>query len=155
MRNYLTILIILLFIATNSVAQKRSAYFELLGSGGLGSMNYEQVFYQKSNYQFTWRAGLSVAPIDKNNGVGIIFPLLLNTRIGKQKHKLELGIGQGVTITTKGHLFILAPALLGYRYEPVNKSLFYRVSYTPLISYIIDFQVQNWLGLSVGYTFKN
>jgi len=135
--------------------KRKSIYFEIAGSGGLGSINYERHFAVKNNTEFTWRAGLSFAPIDKNNGTGIVFPLMISSLIGKTSHKLELGLGQGVTITTKGHLFMLTTAALGYRYQPIAKRWFYRVTYTPLISYLVDFQIQQWAGISIGYSFNS
>ena len=144
----------LLSFGQTEFEKRKSIYFELAGSGGFGSINYESHFAKKNNVEFTWRAGLSLAPIDKNNGVGIVFPLMINSFIGKKAHKLELGIGQGITVTTKGSLFTLTTAAIGYRYQSATKKWFYRVTYTPLISYLIDFQVQHWAGISLGYTFN-
>ena len=133
---------------------RKSIYLELAGSGGIGSINYEKQFAQHLKTQYTWRAGFSLAPIDKNNGTGLVFPLMINALLGKKAHQLELGIGQGITLTTKGHFFALGTAVLGYRYQKPDKRWFYRVSYTPLISYLADFQYQHWAGISVGYTFN-
>lgn len=136
------------------VLSRRYAFLELAGSGGLGSLNYERPFRQKNNSVFTGRAGFSVAPIDKNNGVGLVFPVMANVMIGKNAHKLEVGLGQGITFTTKAHFFARTTAALGYRYQPADKRIFYRVTYTPLISYLIDFQVEQWFGASIGFTFN-
>jgi hypothetical protein len=141
------------FAQSDSIKRK-SFFFELAGSGGLGSINYEKAFQKVNSTEFTWRAGLSIAPIDKNNGNGIVFPLMVNTVIGKNAHKIEFGLGQGVTITTKGSFFFLTTAAIGYRYQRDDKHWFYRITYTPLISYLVDFQIQQWAGLSIGYTFK-
>jgi len=134
--------------------KRKSIFVELAGSGGLGSLNYESSFFKKNKTELSWRAGLSFAPIDKNNGVGIVFPLLINSLVGDNSHKLELGIGQGFTITTKGRFFMLTNAVVGYSFQSERNNWFYRISYTPLISYIVDFQVQQWAGISIGYTFK-
>jgi hypothetical protein len=80
---------------------------------------------------------------------------MVNSLIGASNHRLELGVGQGVTITTRGSFFILATALIGYRFDAKNSPLFFRATYTPLISYLIDFQFQQWGGVSIGYTFKS
>lgn len=156
----LTYIILLNFFSIIAIGQeesssKNSIFLELAGSGGLGSINFEQSFFQKSITELTWRVGLSFAPIDKNNGTGIVFPLMINALIGQNAHKLEVGLGQGITITTRGSAFTLTTVAVGYRYQPAQKSWFYRVSYTPLISYLVDFQTQHWGGLSIGYTFKN
>lgn len=143
----------LIFGQTN-LNKRKSFFLEIAGSGGVGSINYERQFHQNGKTEFTWRLGLSVAPIDKNNGTAIVFPVMINSLVGNNSHKLELGLGQGVTITTKGSLFALTIASLGYRYQPENKNWFYRITYTPLISYLVDFQVQQWGGVSIGYTFN-
>jgi hypothetical protein len=145
----LTIVTQLSFGQTDS-DKRKSVYVELAGSGGIGSFNFEKHFLKKNTTVFTWRAGLSLAPVDKNNGIGIVFPLMMNSLIGKHSHKLELGLGQGITLTTKGSFFALTTAAIGYRYQSDNKKWFYRVTYTPLISYLVDFQIQQWGGLSLS-----
>jgi hypothetical protein len=157
--NRIVVLLLLTFISHRFFAQteqlkRKSIFFELAGSGGFGSINYEKAFCKKNNTEFTWRAGFSIAPIDKNNGVGIVFPVMVNAIIGKNAHKAEFGLGQGITITTKGSFFALTTVAIGYRYQREDKHWFYRVTYTPLISYLADFQVQQWGGISIGYTFK-
>ncbi len=134
-------------------ASRKSIFLELAGSAGLGSLNFEHHFFRKGVMELTWRAGISIAPIDRNNGTAIIFPLLINALVGPKSHKLEVGIGQGLTITTKGNPFALTTGVLGYRYQAEDQSFFYRLSYTPLISYLVDFQWQHWAGASIGYTF--
>lgn len=147
-------LIVSNLIFGQTVHKRKSMFLEIAGSGGLGSVNYEKLFYQKNKTEFTWRAGLSIAPIDKNNGTGIVFPLMVHSIIGKSAHKIEFGLGQGITITTKGSFFALTTASIGYRFQSQTKKWFYRVTYTPLISYLVDFQVQQWAGISIGYTFN-
>tara|TARA_R110002111_G_scaffold228138_1_gene289618 strand:+ start:86 stop:574 length:489 start_codon:yes stop_codon:yes gene_type:complete len=152
--------ILLIFFSCFTLGQeestkKKSVFLELAGSGGFGSINFEQSFFHRGSLELTWRAGLSFAPVDRNNGTGIVFPLMINALLGKSSHKVELGLGQGITVTTRGSLFALTTAVVGYRFQSSEKPWFYRVSYTPLISYLVDFQVQHWGGVSVGYTFKN
>ena len=148
------------FVAAAAVAQinppkNKAVFLELGGSGGLASVNFEKTFLTKNKKEFTWRAGLSFAPIDKNNGTSIVVPLIVNVLAGQHSHKLELGLGQGLTLTTKGNFFALTTAVVGYRYQSPLKRWFYRVTYTPLISYLVDFQVQHWGGLSIGYRLNN
>lgn len=147
--------VIFMTFGQSASVKRKSVFLEIAGSGGLGSINYENHFFKKNNTDFTFRVGLSFAPIDKNNGTGLVFPIMINSLIGKNAHKLELGLGQGITITTKGSFFLLTTAAVGYRYQQETKNWFYRVTYTPIISYLYDFQVQQWGGISVGYTFNN
>lgn len=137
--------------AQSTLLSKNSFFLEIGGNGGIGSINYEHLWLQKGNSSFTWRVGFSMAPIDKNNGTGLVFPLMMNWMTGKGAHKFELGVGQGVTITTKGHFFMLTTTKMGYRFQPSDKNLFFGISYTPLLSYIVDFQIQQWAGIHIGY----
>jgi hypothetical protein len=157
-----------LFCGFKISAQKRSIFLEIGGSGGLGSINFEKPFWipsdygprfrdicgspPYSSYYLNWRAGISVTPIDKNNGVALIFPLLVNWIYGTGNHKLEVGGGLAPTITTKGSFYVKSPLVLGYRFQPADKKLFYRVTYTPIIGWLVDFQWQHWAGISIGYT---
>jgi hypothetical protein len=128
--------------------------FELAGVGGLGSLNFEHNVLDKEVVDIQMRYGLSFMPIDKNNGVGVVMPVLAHFLIGTGAHKLDLGAGQAITITTKGSFFILAPLSFGYRYQPKDKNYFFRMAYTPIVSYLLDFQWQNWAGITYGYHFN-
>jgi hypothetical protein len=151
----------LLFIAylflsmTQSYAQKQQFFsFELGGSGGLASINYEQNYLEKKNYFLQARFGFSYGPIDANNGGVLIFPIMTHAVIGPKNHKLDIGIGQTLSITTKGNFFILMPSSIGYRYQPSSKNYYWRFAYTPIFSYLIDFQMQQWGGITYGYNFS-
>lgn len=145
------ILFCLFFSEAKSQRIQSGVILEVGGSGGLGSVNYERKFSKVDRAIFMWRAGFSLAPIDKNNGVGLVFPIMLGGLIGRDKHQFEFGLGQGVTLTTKGSFFALTTGALGYRYSPNDKRWFFRLTYTPLVSYLVDFQYQHWGGLSIGY----
>lgn len=134
--------------------KRKNIYFELGGSGGFGSFNYELTFKQTEKFRWMFRTGISGTYIDKNNGAGFIFPVMVHAVYGK-KHGLDLGIGQALTVTTRGSVFLRAPLSIGYRLEPNESRVFYRFSYTPIVSYIVDFQWQHWAGISVGYKLKN
>ncbi len=133
--------------------KKRALSFELGGSGGLASINYEQNYFEKKNLSLLARIGFSYGPIDANNGGVLIFPIMTHAIIGSSDHKLDMGIGQTFSITTKGNYFILMPTCVGYRYQPVTKNHYWRFAYTPIFSYLIDFQTQHWGGITYGYNF--
>ncbi len=141
--------------AQENTSKQRTIFLELGGSAGLESFNYEKEFKSINNLSLRYRSGFSYAPIDKNNGSSLIFPLMIHGLIGKKNHKLELGFGQGITITTRLHFFSLTTPAIGYRFESPESNWIFRASYTPLISYLIDFQYQHWAGLSVGYKLKS
>ena len=147
-------LILLIFALCASVCygqNDRYVTFELSGVGGFASLNYEKSFFKKGVNDISYRFGFSVTPIDKNNGMVLIFPVMIHDVIGKTAHKLDLGIGQSFSVTTKGDFFILMPISFGYRYQPEDKKYYLRLAYTPLVSYLIDFQWQHWAGFTYGY----
>lgn len=133
-----------------NIPKKRFASFELAGSGGLASFNYETSIKKFHFSDLYFRVGLSASPIDRNNGTAIVFPLMVHFVYGQSKHKLDLGLGQTISITTRGAFFVRMPASIGYRIEPDDKKYFWRFSYTPIISYLVDFQWQHWGGISFG-----
>lgn len=144
---------LIVFSLSISAFSQKSKYlsFEVAGSGGLGSLNYENAFFESEKMDLHFRAGLSFAPVDKNNGIGIVFPLMVHTILGAGNHKADIGLGQTFTITTKGSFFVRMPFSVGYRFEPAEKRYYLRASYTPIISYLFNFQWENWAGLTFGY----
>ncbi|MEM9930358.1 MAG: hypothetical protein AAF840_11105 [Bacteroidota bacterium] len=151
----LYLLLSLPLLSQESYLGAKSISFELGGVGGVASLNYERVFLERKRYALAGRVGLSFAPVDRNNGTAIIIPVLVEALIGRSRSRLELGVGQGFTVTTKGNPFALTIASVGYRFQGNNSRFYYRIAYTPLVSYLIDFQVQHWGGIGIGYRLKN
>jgi hypothetical protein len=133
--------------------KRKSLYLELGGSGGFGSFNFEWNFMTRNKFRWMLRTGISGTYIDKNNGAGFIFPVMIHGVYG-QKHGLDVGIGQALTITTRGGAFLRTPLSIGYRLEPTKSRVFYRFSYTPIVSYLVDFQWEHWGGTSIGFKFR-
>lgn len=134
---------------------RHAVYGELGGSGGLASVNFEYVFQPWNHEQcprasLALRPGLSFAPVDKNNGVGIVFPVLLMGYYGSLRHRADIGLGQTLTVTTKGAFFLRMPVTAGYRFGSRKGKWYLRVAYTPIVSYLIDFQWEHWFGLGLG-----
>ena len=141
-------------LAERKLPKRKNIYLELGGSGGFASFNFEWIFaHRNPKMRFLLRPGISVSPIDKNNGLALIFPVMVHGVYG-QKHCLDVGLGQTFTITTKGQFFFRAPLSIGYRLEPKSSRMFYRFSYTPIVSYLFDQQWEHWGGISVGYKIK-
>lgn len=134
------------------LSAQHALFFEAAGSGGLASVNYEKAFFQGKYQSYDYRLGFSFAPIDKNNGTAFVFPLMINAKIG-DRHCFEYGLGQSISVTTKGSVFLMGVAQFGYRYNFKNEWFFVRANYTPIISYLVDFQWQHWGGVSFGYYF--
>lgn len=173
-RRTLFICLILSLFTVQGLAQQRNIrpkqrniFLELAGSGGLGSINLEKPLWipsdygmarrdncgplKHSSYFLGWRFGFSLSPIDRNNGVALIFPVMINWIYGCGNHKLEIGAGLAPTVTTRLSLYVKSPLLLGYRFEPSDKRWFARVSYTPIVGWLVDYQWQHWGGVSIGY----
>ncbi len=126
-------------------------YLDLGGSAGAYSINYQEHLIGNAWWEFQWSVGLSCFPIDKNNGIVLVIPTLLHLDIGQDPSKLEFGFGQALSVTTKGSGFSMLTPFVGYRYHNPQSRWMYRVTYTPIVSYLLQFQYQHWMGLSVGY----
>jgi len=129
-------------------------FLEFGGSGGLASINIEHPVYTTQAFALDMRYGFSLAPIDRNNGTNLIFPVMVHGIWGPGSHKLDLGVGQTLSISTRGNFFLTAPMAAGYRYQPKGKYYFIRLSYTPLLSYLVDIQWQHWGGITFGYSLR-
>ncbi len=108
--------------------KRNTLFLELFGQGIFLSLNADYRFRPN----FTFRAGLSYLIF----GWGI--PLSLNYITGKNSsHHLELGLG--ITLGAGASIFGGSPvsfyfltANFGYRYQPKNGGLVFRISFTPL-----------------------
>lgn len=151
MRNLL--LLIFLCAGLTGYGQDKGALsFEVGGVGGFGSFSYSKQFKSWDKLGLEYRVGLSFVPIDKNNGNGIIIPALVHATYGNGKHFADVGLGQALTVTTRGSLFLRMPTSFGYRLQ-TEGHMFYRFAYTPLVSYIYNFQWEHWGGITIGYNF--
>ena len=153
MRNWLLLTFSLLAVSCLFAQKHRYLSFELAGSGGFGSINYEKGFIEKPQFQLIGRVGFSLAPIDRNNGSALVFPVMVHAVVGKNGHGLDLAAGQTFSMTTHGAIFLRMPLALGYRYQPLEKHYYLRISYTPIVSYLVDLQWEHWGGLTFGYQF--
>lgn len=148
--------------------REKNIFLEIGGSGGLGSLNYERSFVEyhpmspeggqtqeeldqlEGPIRWTLRMGIGTSPIDKNNGWVFVAPVMIN-RMSGARNRFEFGAGFAPSVTTKGSWFIKSPLQLGYRWVPRYKNYFIRVTYTPIVAWLVDFQVQQWFGISIGY----
>ncbi len=163
------VLILSLFAGRGLAQDSRNIFLEIGGSGGLGSFNYEKPLWVASDYgpkfrdicgsppytpyYFSWRFGFSLSPIDKNNGIVLVFPAMVNWIYGCGKHRLEIGAGLAPSVTTTGSFYIKSPLVVGYRFEPKDRKWFLRAGYTPIVGWLVDYQWQHWAGVSVGFKF--
>lgn len=131
---------------------QRAIFLEIGGNSGLAAVNYEKVFKEKPGLEFNYRLGFTVLP--NSDRTSFIFPVMINIIKGRGNHKLDFGLGQGLTIASDLNAYLRGLINIGYRYQVEDKRLFLRVNYTPFISYLFDLQYEHWAGLSIGYKLK-
>ena len=132
-------------------------YLELLGSGGIYSINYDRLFTPNIG----GRIGFSYFSFDADNlllsTTIYLFPVSFNYFIGNGNSKLELGAG--MTIITGNYDWlglkgsgsaVFANFNIGYRYQPVDGGFLFRIGFTP---WITPQGFKLWSGLSIGGTF--
>ena len=140
---------------------RRSVYLELLGLGGLYSLNFDQQF---SGNWFA-RAGLEilgdgVAP----NEIAFfpVVPLSAGALLGEGMHRVEIGGGlligylpSEISGWPAGLSLGETSLLLSYRYQPRSGGLMLRVGFAPLLISTQGGGLQTLQrpGVSVGYAF--
>jgi hypothetical protein len=154
------------------------AYSELLGSGGLYSLNYDMRTEKAKRNGWGFRIGVERIPINSKDTLtgeelklkSTIIPFNMNYLFGKKKGFFELGLGatyiflrfNGRELTSqevenlqtdfyKGNLATIFGTLnIGYRHVPYGKGIMYRFTFTPLL---IATLIIPSIGISVGYKF--
>ena len=127
-------------------------YLELGGNNIFYSLNYEKEVINNLNL----RVGLSIMPITeftnsgKRSNSNFIGSIMSNYFIQiKNDNYLELGGGLSYGLET------LFPAVtFGYRYNPDNRGIIWKLSFTPLLNKEI-FSIIPWFGISVGFKFSS
>ena len=138
---------------------RNSVYIELLGNGGLYSLNYDR----KITNNVSARVGLMAFGGESTDGdrIGLsLVPLMANYLVGKHNHRLELGGGPVVAYAAgniKEHgigefsdFGLVGTATFGYRYQPLQGGFNFRLGFTPLFS---ASSVAPSFGVSFGYGF--
>ena len=144
-------------------AYAKSAYIELLGAGGIGSINADIRFKKNHQDGFGARAGFGLgeyfySDLSANSGRYYSVPLGINYLIGKRRNSLELG-----TVITPEFTFrkvlndpqvaALAFINLGYRFQPLKEGLVFRAGWQPYYSTRSGLS-STFVGASIGYGFK-
>lgn len=147
---------------------KNLVYLELLGNGGLYSINYERML---SN-DLSARLGFSYFSISASGTSSdgsqasakaslVTVPALFNYMVGGKNHKFEMGAGatliyvsasaSGGAASASGQgVGVAGTGVAGYRYSPADGGFVFRVGYTPLFG---KGGYQSWGGMSFGGTF--
>ena len=147
---------------------RNAVYLELLGNGGLYSINYERALMDN----VMARVGFSYFSIGASatDGSGqdasakvtlMTAPVMANYLLGGGGHSFELGAGAlvvyaggeaesgGLSASANG-VGVAGTATAGYRYQPLDGGFLFKVGFTPLVT---DSGFTPWGGLSLGGTF--
>ena len=148
----LTLAALLLATATPAAAQVRarnSVYAELLGNGGLYSINYDRrlggggASIRVGAASFQAQGGFLVSVPDERHRF-LLAPVLLNVLTGAGTHHLELGGGvivgsEQVTRARSGQserfTLLSATGTLGYRRQPADGGFVFRIGLTPIYGF--------------------
>jgi hypothetical protein len=153
-----------------------TVFLEVLGTGGLiSTINYERIFFSRTDYQISARLGGTYYFQNRNKEDVIPWsvPLELGLAIGSKNH-LEIGTGltyiYGDTYCTScGHVInrqsasstLFASVRVGYKYKKEKGHLYLNSAFTPLIvireyntSYPTrDEGVNIFFSFGIGYSF--
>jgi hypothetical protein len=122
-----------------------AVYLELLGNGGLYSINYERMIGD-----FGVRVGASYFSVSGSDGTTsasaslMTFPIVASYYLGPGNHKLQLGLGATIfdvsaSASTVGFVgsgsgvSAAATGVIGYRYVPKNGGFDFGIGFTPLL----------------------
>ena len=157
-------------------AKNKYVYLEILGSGGIYSLNYDFRFNKAITNKWGLRTGVEFLPINTVNYSGdilkystLLFPFMVNYLVGKKNKFLELALGavyvfkwsNGKLQAQEYEYFIrnvnrripnvYGAFSMGYRHQPIKGKTMWGISVTPLIgnSFIIP-----TIGIKAGYSIK-
>lgn len=144
----------------NSFAQQKGkrqvVYAELLGSGVVGSVNYDFRF-KPGNDGFGMRMGLGYIPD------AIIIPLEINGLLGKKRVAFEYGAGISSAIFLSNDYIneaflediknfgVIGYVKSGVRITPKKNGVFLNLNW-----YLVrnKYEYINWFGLGIGYSWN-
>ena len=116
-------------------------YLELLGNGGLFSINYERAVGPSLRVRVgaaSWTAQSFWSEAETQIAT---FPLLLHALPGRGPHRLEAAVGvlpgrrrQDRNVGESG-AFVSLTGLVGYRYEPPDRRFLFRAGVTPFYGF--------------------
>jgi hypothetical protein len=176
MKNKLPLLLWGLMICASSYAQNKhantsrnNAYLELLGNGGVYSINYERIVVENVALRLGFGAFKSGTLFGEGTQSIVTVPVMVNFLSGKKKGKFEAGAGFlfgrqkfrssfGSGNNTASPILDLT-GVIGYRHQPSTKGFMYRVGLTPFYALkggddpYPDSGFSLSGGVSVGYSF--
>lgn len=144
-----------------------SNYIEILGNGGLYSLNFDRILFHRRIFKISGRIGASVFPVGYNLEQSYVIEN--NYIFFESPHHLE--IGPGLTLQRKYNPSCQDETVykwesvwfgmmrLGYRYQKDEDGFFFRFGLTPVLyrqyPCAVDIPPANWfwLGVAVGMSY--
>ncbi len=127
-------------------------FLEVGGNGFEYSLNYERLFIKR----VAVRVGYGLVLGDRRDKA-VVIPLMVNYITGNDGHYFELGGGCAYITKEIDYGFfdlkfkgIAATGFVGYRYQPENSGILFRVGITPFVG---SGGFLPWAGMSLGYCF--
>ncbi|RPH74445.1 hypothetical protein EHM76_03560 [bacterium] len=129
--------------STYSQGKPNSLYFELLGNGGIYSVNYDRLFTGNIGGRIGIMYLSELDIIVSSFQDLLIIPVTINYLVGSGNNKLEFGAGVVYVHISGGEFFglgfnegsgTLGTATIGYRYQQTDGGLLFRIGFTPVFS---------------------
>lgn len=138
-------------------SRKNHVFFELLGNGGVYSINYERFLGDTGP---SVRTGISVFDCESSGSLvrirfaAVTSPWLASYHLGAGNHKLQLGAGATIVYSygDDRQLSVLGTAVVGYRYLPEDSAFTFGIGFTPLVR-LTSVDAIPLFGVSVGGKF--
>lgn len=136
-----------------------NTFLEVGGNGGIASVNFDKpvIIFKKSFISLRAGFGFSreiMGDLETQNFVMI--PTMIHYCIGKSPHYLETGFGLALGISAHSGIISRITPTIGYRFQKSEVSgMFFRINYTPLLPSGFGDKFKQWMGISIGYTFKS
>jgi hypothetical protein len=142
---------------------KNTIFLELLGNGGLYSVNYDRWVHDMVSVR-VGASFISLGASSSSSSANIslfTMPIMGNFLIGSDSHKFEAGLGallvyasasatSGATSVFANGFGVAGTGTVGYRYSDPKGGFVFRIGVTPLFG---AGGFRFWGGLSFGYGF--
>lgn len=149
-------------LASSPSSVRHALYLELLGNGGIYSLNYELAVGRVGV-----RLGGSYFAMKADGGVGearvsvASFPGMIEYRVFGAIHSFEVGAGVTTFLVrsdtrvlfsrvASNNVLTAATATVGYRYAPREGGLVFRAGFTPLVALSEGLPWLPLVGMSIG-----
>ncbi|MGE5402263.1 MAG: hypothetical protein ACM3S2_17835 [Ignavibacteriales bacterium] len=117
-------------------------YLELGGNCMVYSLNYERMFTN----ELSFRAGVAYVPFEDYD---YWIPLLVNFIMNvDNNNSFELGLGGRLEIS-KFSNYMAPTGSLGYRYNPRDGRIFFKIAYSPFYNDLKE-KFVSWVGVGIG-----